>query len=241
MTNTTVITTYKGFNQDLTCRDFQYAIGEVHQHIGEVKECRSGFHACKRPMDIFRFYSPVDARFFKVEQSGKTSEGDCKVASEYIELKVEITLQGLVDDTVEALLNEVESSEDNTGAYSASTNTGDYSASTNTGNYSASTNTGNYSASTNTGNYSASTNTGDCSASTNTGDCSASTNTGKESLAIVTGYNSKAKAGEGSWIVIVERNSSGEILTVKTGKAGVDVKPDVFYKVIGGEFVECTD
>jgi len=223
MTNTTVITTYKGFNQDLTCRGFQYEIGKKYQHEGEVKECRSGFHACKRPMDIFRFYSPVDARFFKVEQSGKTSEGDCKVASEYIELKVEITLQGLVNATVEALLNEVESSEDNTGNYSASTNTGARSASTNTGD------------------YSASTNTGDRSVSTNTGEYSASTNNGKESLAIVTGYNSKAKAGEGSWIVIVERNSSGEILTVKTGKAGVDVKPDVFYKVIGGEFVECTD
>jgi hypothetical protein len=55
----------------------------------------------------------------------------------------------------------------------------------------------------------------------------------------VTGYNSKAKASEGSWIVITERNDDYEILDIKTAKAGQDVKADTWYKLVNGEFVEC--
>ncbi len=118
----------------------------------------------------------------------------------------------------------------NTGNMSASTNTGYMSASTNTGNMSASTNTGNMSASTNTGNRSASTNTGYMSASTNTGDMSASIVSGKESVAIATGCESKAKAGEGSAIVIVSRADDGSLLHIFASKVGENgIKADTFY------------
>ena len=147
----------------------------------------------------------------------------------------------------------------NNGERSAATNTGDYSVVTNTGFRSTVTNTGNCSVATNTGSYSAVLNTGNCSAVTNAGDNSAAINTGeysaatnvgyhsavivsgKESIACGLGYQCKAKASEGSWIALVERDCNGEILHAKFGKAGQDIKADVFYILKDGEFVEETD
>ena len=128
----------------------------------------------------------------------------------------------------------------NTGYQSAATNTGYQSAATNTGDRSAATNTGNYSAATNTGYQSAATNTGYQSAATNTGDRSAATVEGKDSVAIVTGVNSKAKGSLGCWIVLTERGKwNGEtypIISVQAFKVdGELIKPDTYYKLIGGK------
>ena len=130
----------------------------------------------------------------------------------------------------------------NTGDRSAATNTGNRSAATNTGDRSAATNTGNRSAATNTGDWSAATNTGNRSAATNTGDCSAATVEGKESVAMAIGYNSKAKGSLGCFIVLAECKEMGgeyHIVDVKSAKVdGEKIKPDTFYKLINGEFVE---
>lgn len=39
---------YKGFNSDLTCRDFQYEIGKTFIHDGDIELCREGFHFAKK-------------------------------------------------------------------------------------------------------------------------------------------------------------------------------------------------
>ena len=130
----------------------------------------------------------------------------------------------------------------NTGNRSAATNTGNQSAATNTGDRSAATNTGDQSAATNTGYQSAATNTGDRSAATNTGDQSAATVTGKESVAMAVGYDSKAKGALGCYIVLAEwKQIDGEYHIVDVQSAKVDgetIKPDIFYKLINGRFVE---
>ena len=136
----------------------------------------------------------------------------------------------------------IHSATTNTGFRSAATNTGFRSAATNTGNYSAATNTGDYSAATNTGDYSAATNTGDYSAATNTGDCSAATNTGKDAIAIAWGRNSKASAGLGSYIVIAEYDDDGNFVAAKMGRVdGKRLKPNVFYKLVGGKFIKADE
>ncbi|HCR9934318.1 TPA: hypothetical protein OPV46_003588 [Acinetobacter baumannii] len=140
-----------------------------------------------------------------------------------------------------------------TGNWAASSATGDQSASSATGYKSASSATGNWAASSATGNWAASSATGDQSASSATGNWAASLTTGHYSesqikdqeedqygVAISTGYKGKAKASEGSAIVLTHRNSDGEILHIRASKVGENgVKADTWYQLdANGQFVE---
>ncbi|EKS4448232.1 hypothetical protein QB741_001394 [Salmonella enterica] len=207
------IVTFKGFNKDLKCRDFQFEIGKTFHHEGKVEACGSGFHACECPFDVFSYYSPADSRFAETISFGITDreeDGDTKIASASITIKAELTLPQFIQRGIEWIWSKIDKSLEqqimcgnwsaatNTGNWSAATNTGNWSAATNTGNRSAATNTGNWSAATNTGNWSAATNTGDRSAATNTGNWSAATNTGDWSAATNTG-NWSAATNTGNW------------------------------------------
>ncbi|ECP6729374.1 hypothetical protein FUU39_14270 [Salmonella enterica] len=192
------IVTFKGFNKDLTCRDFQFAIGETFHHDGKVEACGSGFHACECPFDVFSYYPPAESRYAETISFGvidREEEGDTKIASASITIKSELTLPQFIQRGIEWIWSKIDKSLEQqimTGNRSAATNTGDWSAATNTGNRSAATNTGDWSAATNTGNRSAATNTGYQSAATNTGNRSAATNTGYQSAATNTGNQSAA-------------------------------------------------
>ncbi|EGL1721859.1 hypothetical protein IP321_005306 [Salmonella enterica] len=192
------IVTFKGFNKDLKCRDFQFEIGKTFHHDGKVEACGSGFHACECPFDVFSYYPPAESRYAETISFGVTDrkeEGDTKIASASITIKAELTLPQFIQRGIEWIWSKIDKSLEQqimTGDWSAATNTGYQSAATNTGDWSAATNTGDRSAATNTGNRSAATNTGDWSAATNTGDRSAATNTGNRSAATNTGYQSAA-------------------------------------------------
>ncbi|EGI6404280.1 hypothetical protein XP21_14240 [Salmonella enterica subsp. enterica serovar Fresno] len=192
------IVTFKGFNKDLKCRGFQFAIGETFHHDGKVEACGSGFHACECPFDVFSYYPPAESRYAETISFGITDSeegGDTKIASSSITIKDELTLPQFIQRGIEWIWSKIDKSLEQQimcGSWSAATNTGNRSAATNTGYRSAATNTGNRSAATNTGYQSAATNTGDCSAATNTGNQSAATNTGNQSAATNTGNRSAA-------------------------------------------------
>ncbi|WKT59135.1 hypothetical protein Q2E61_09365 [Microbulbifer thermotolerans] len=201
------IIAYKGFNEDWTCRGYQYEVGGSYTHAGEIELCRNGFHSCTYPLDVFTYYAPATSRYAIVEASVDATRqcDDSKIASSYLTVKKEVKLHQLVQYAVDWIMASIDecacegedrsaatntgdqSSATNTGFWSAATNTGDQSAATNTGDWSAATNTGHQSAATNTGDWSAATNTGNRSAATNTGDWSAATNTGHQSAATNTG------------------------------------------------------
>ena len=236
---------YKGFDKDLKCRNFQYEIGkEYEEERAEI--CDTGFHACENPLDVFGYYAPAGSRYCEVELDANDQKSDdSQRVGKKISIKAEIGIAGIIKAGVEYIKDQVNWDDDkksNTGDQSAATNTGDQSAATNTGNRSAATNTGNRSAATNTGDCSAATNTGNQSAATNTGNWSAATVEGKESVAMAIGYNSKAKGSLGCFIVLAECKEMGgeyHIVDVKSAKVdGEKIKPDTFYKLINGEFVE---
>ncbi|EDM4246267.1 hypothetical protein CST02_06860 [Salmonella enterica subsp. enterica serovar Kentucky] len=250
------IVTFKGFNKDLTCRDFQFAIGETFHHDGKVEACGSGFHACECPFDVFSYYPPAESRYAETISFGvidREEEGDTKIASASITIKSELTLPQFIQRGIEWIWSKIDKSLEQqimTGYQSAATNTGNRSAATNTGYRSAATNTGDWSAATNTGDWSAATNTGYQSAATNTGNRSAATNTGYRSAAEVSGSQSvaaslgiegKARASEGGAIVLCYRDEDGELIHIRASKVGENgIMPDIWYQLNeDGEFVEC--
>ena len=136
------IIAYKGFNQDWTCRGYQYEMGKTYEHKGDVKACESGFHSCEYPLDVFGYYAPCESKFAVVKASGKISKDgdDSKIASAKITIETEINLPEMVKKAVEWVKGKVDwnaAKVSNTGFQSAATNTGNRSAATNTGDYSA--------------------------------------------------------------------------------------------------------
>ncbi|EPW9735421.1 DUF7666 domain-containing protein [Salmonella enterica subsp. enterica serovar Anatum] len=241
------IVTFKGFNKDLKCRGFQFAIGETFHHDGKVEACGSGFHACECPFDVFSYYPPAESRYAETISFGITDSeegGDTKIASSSITIKDELTLPQFIQRGIEWIWSKIDKSLEQQimcGNRSAATNTGDWSAATNTGDWSAATNTGNRSASTNTGNRSAATNTGYQSAATNTGDRSAAEVSGSQSVAASLGIEGKARASEGGAIVLCYRDEDGELIHIRASKVGENgIMPNTWYQLDkDGEFVEC--
>lgn len=118
------IIAYKGFQQDWTCIGYQYEIGKTYVHKGNVKACKSGFHACEYPLDVLSYYSPAESKFAVVKMSGETSKDsdDTKIASAKITIETEINLPEMVKKTVEWIKGKVDwdaAKVSNTGDWSA--------------------------------------------------------------------------------------------------------------------------
>ncbi|EJB9625006.1 hypothetical protein MXH92_000320 [Salmonella enterica] len=223
------IVTFKGFNKDLKCRDFQFEIGKTFHHDGKVEACGSGFHACECPFDVFSYYPPAESRYAETISFGVTDrkeEGDTKIASASITIKAELTLPQFIQRGIEWIWSKIDKSLEQqimTGDRSAATNTGDRSAATNTGD------------------WSAATNTGDRSAATNTGYQSAAEVSGSQSVAASLGIEGKARASEGGAIVLCYRDKNGELIHIRASKVGENgIMPNTWYQLNeDGEFVEC--
>ena len=250
------ITSYKGFDQDLKCRGFQYAIGETFEHEGETRACHRGFHACEHPLNVFAYYAPAGNRFAVVEQSGTLSrhDEDTKVASSKITIKAEIGFPGLVKAAVEYVTSRCHPVDPNspqfatgyqgaassTGYQGAASSTGDYGAASSTGDYGAASSTGDYGAASSTGHYGAASSTGDGGAASSTGYRGAASSTGVAGAAMASGHGGRAKGAIGNALFLVYRDDEGAITQVGAAIVGVDgIQPDVWYVLdVSGAFVE---
>ena len=205
---------YKGFNPDMTCRGFQYEEGKTYE-TDEATLCEKGFHACLAPLDVFSYYTPCDEngnlnKFHEVEleEVGEKRDNNTKVCAKKIKIGAELNFFGLAKAHVEYVKEHV----DKEKVEEADEN------------------------------QSAATNTGDWSAATNTGDQSAATAEGEGSIALAWGIDGKAKAALGSYIALAEweQDENGyKLVCARMHKVdGKIIKPDTFYKLKGGKFVE---
>ncbi|EKF8400373.1 hypothetical protein V2C60_002696 [Salmonella enterica] len=205
------IVTFKGFNKDLKCRDFQFEIGKTFHHDGKVEACGSGFHACECPFDVFSYYSPADSRFAETISFGITDreeDGDTKIASASITIKAELTLPQFIQRGIEWIWSKIDKSLEQQIMC---------------------------------GDCSAATNTGYCSAATNTGNRSAAEVSGSQSVAAAFGIEGKARASEGGAIVLCYRDEDGELIHIRASKVGENgIMPNTWYQLNeDGEFVAC--
>lgn len=89
---------YKGFDKNLSCRDFHYEIGGTYEMDGELKMCERGFHACLFPLDCFRYYPPATSRYCIVDLDDHnmlTSDKDSKACSWKITIVMELGIDEL--------------------------------------------------------------------------------------------------------------------------------------------------
>ena len=89
---------YKGFDKDLKCKDFQYEIGKTYEEP-EAQLCERGFHACERPLDVFKYYAPgKTSRYCEVDLDDVSYQMgvDSKRCGKKIAVKAEIGIAGLV-------------------------------------------------------------------------------------------------------------------------------------------------
>ena len=191
---------FKGFDQNLKCRGFQFEVGGEYEEA-KAKACQKGFHYCENPLDVLNYYPPAGSRYAEVKGDGQMDKDgdDSKVACTKLKIGAEIGINGLISAGLKFILERVKW-EDNKQ-----------------------TNTGYRSAETNTGDRSAATNTGDRSAATNTGDSSAANVEGKESVAIATGYESKAKGALGCWIVLAEWEEQRDGYHIGNPRVGIQL------------------
>ena len=211
------IKSYKGFDKNLKCRDFQYEIGKEYEMDEEIKMCNRGFHACESPFEVFDHYSMIGSRFCEVEQDGNISKEDrgTKICSSKIKIKAELKLADMINLGVE-WLKEITSPEkiktsmkDNSSGNNAQIGSSGYYAKIGS-----------------------------------SGDDAQIDSTGEGCVIMCAGINSVAKASKGSWITLSEWSYSDKKqryipVCVKTEFVdGEKIKADTYYKLAGGVFKE---
>ena len=102
---------FKGFNQDLTCRGFQYEIGKTYEYNGEIELCSSGFHFCRKLQDVHQFYDLKTSRICEIEADGKIDNDSIKSVCARIRI-----IRELSREEIDAAVN---TGKDNTGLFNS--------------------------------------------------------------------------------------------------------------------------
>ena len=260
-----VIKSYKGFDKDFKCKDFQYEVGKEYEIEGEIKCCERGFHACESPMEVFDYYDMLNSRFAEVEQSGQIDKEDdnksTKICSSHIKIKAELKLADIINICIEWLKGITSSSKvkadtdlNDNGCYSAKIgssgdsakigSSGNYAKIGSSGNYAKIGSSGDSAQIGSSGNYAKIGSSGNYAKIGSSGESAKINSTGEYSVIMCAGKDSAAKAKAGSWITLSEWVYDEEkgITIPKCVKTeyvdGTRIKADTWYKLIDGEFTE---
>ena len=219
---------FKGFTKDLKCRNKQYALGETYEEA-EASLCNHGLHFCEYPLDCLGYYEPgLGSRYAEViaENPSEERDGDSKRVTKKLTIGGELSFRGLIEAAVKFTFDRAtwKDSDKATEEREAASATGDYGAASATGWKGAASATGDYGA------------------ASATGGKGAASATGEESVAMASGRDGKAKACLGSWIVLAERDREWKIKGMRCAVIdGETLKPDTYYALKDGEFVEVED
>jgi hypothetical protein len=187
----------KGFDANLQCRGYQFAVGETFKHEGPVVICGSGFHAVTdHPLAVFDYYAPAGSRFCRVTLSGQMmDDGGNKTAAEILTVGQEIGITGLVQEAIDWVTSRATpEGETATGYQGAASATGTQGAASATGTQGAASATGYQGAASATGTQGAASATGDRGAASATGYQGAASATGYQGAASATGTQGAASA-----------------------------------------------
>ena len=229
-----IVVGYKGFDENLKCRDMQYVVGETKIHKGAIKLCDSGLHFVEDPFDILNYYPLIGSRFAEVEATGVSSEtsNDSKRVAKSLNIKAELTLDGLIKAGFKFIFDKVDW--DNAKGDTSVTS----------GEYAHSATSGNDANSATSGEYAHSATSGNRANSATSGYGAHSATSGNDAIACSVGRKATAMGSIGCWIVLAEWSESYDLDQVKPLDVqsvrvdGKKIKADTFYKLENGKFVE---
>ena len=260
------IISYKGFDENMQCRGFQYEVGKEYEIDGDIKCCERGFHACESPLEVWDHYDMLASRFAKVEQSGKIDkeENSTKVCSSKIKISAELKLADIVKLGVEWIKDvtspfKVETTDklvDNSGDSAKIGSSGDSAKIGSSGDSAKIGSSGDYAKIGSSGDsakigssgyYAQIGSSGDSAQIGSSGDYAQIDSTGDDSVVMCAGNKSRAKAKVGSWITLAEwkwndKKNRNVPICVKTEYVdGEKIKADTWYQLKNGKFVEVTE
>ena len=218
---------YKAFKPGMICRDKQYAENTDYEEVGG-KICEKGMmHYCVNPFDVLNFYGLVDesgkfSDFAEVKALDQPVSGyDGKFATKKLHIGAKLSFAGFIkaciDYTKEQTIINMPKSDVTTGDSAQIGSSGD-------------------SAKIGSSGYSAKIGSSGGSAQIDS--------TGVDSVICCAGHGCTVKAKIGSWITLAEWEYSEEKgrsvpRFVKTEYVdGEKIKPDTWYQLKNGEFVE---
>lgn len=212
---------YKGTDRQMKCRGMQYTLGETAVFDGEPHLCKAGLHACEQPIDVLNHYTPNESRYFEAEAeevSAERESSDSKIVARKMTLKAEIGVPGLVKAQIEYVKSQIGFDDAIKRANAEKENHA-------------------------TGDQGAASATGYRGAASATGYQGAASATGKAGVALAAGCECKAMGALGCAICCVERGewdgNTYPIIAVKAAIVdGETIKPDTWYRLENGEFVE---
>ena len=226
---------FKAFHPGMICNGKQYAENTVYEEDGDTI-CKKGvMHFCETPLDCLDYYPLIDedgrvTEFAEVEPLDKVLEVENKRACRKLRIGAKLSLKDFINAQVSIQMEKGACDTADSGNWSHLAASGDWSKLDASGDESQLAASGDWSK------LAAS---GDESKLAALGNESKLAALGAHSIAAAIGRNSTVSASLGSWIVLAEFNICGEPICVKAAQIdGEKLKPNVFYKLKGGEFVE---
>ena len=206
---------YKGFNKDMTCRDFRFEEGKTYEEE-RAELCETGFHACEAPIDCFSYYAPGNSVYHEVEldATDERNSDDSKRVGKRIKIGAKLDIAGICKAQFDYVKSHC-TNERNADPGKPAT-AGSHGAAT--------------------AGASGAATAGDFGAATSRG----SSAVGKNGIACARGNGVKVKGGMGAILIIAEEKKTE--CNIEHWKAfvidGETYKPDTWYRLDGDNIVE---
>ena len=82
---------YKGFYSDMSCRGFQYEVGQTYETDDKIEPCKCGFHFCRNMADVMDHYGMRSCRYAEVEALGMVVDDGSKSVTDKLRIIRELT------------------------------------------------------------------------------------------------------------------------------------------------------
>ena len=254
---------YKAFKPGMICKDKKYAENTDYEEVGG-KICEKGMmHYCVNPFDVLNFYDLVDesgkfSDFAEVEALDQPISGSGgKFATKKLHIGAKLSFAGFIkaciDYTKEQTIVNMPKSDVTTGKYAQIVSSGHCDQIVSSGDYAKIGSSGNSAQIGSSGDRAQIGSSGYCAKIGSSGysaqigssgDSAKINSTGVDSVICCAGHGCTVKAKIGSWITLAEWEYSEEKCRsvprcVKTEYVdGEKIKPDTWYQLKNGEFVE---